>query len=257
VKHEFLDSTSGMDSPIHRLDARAKILGVLAALVICVSTPPTHFEAFGIYYMAAGLLLILSRLPAGSVFRKMLIVVPFVLLVAAFVPFLKPDAIGGGYSLGIGGATVSKSGLLVLWNTAAKAIFGISLIILLSGTTSFPKLLQGFRRLRFPDVIIMILSFTYRYIFVMTDEVMRMRIARDSRGYRGRWLWQAKTVGHMVAAFFLRSYSRAERIYVAMVSRGYDGRYAYLPESKMHGRDATFLVLFLGTMIATRIVLTP
>ena len=46
MRHEFLDSTSGMDSPVHRLDARVKIVGLLAAVVICVSTPPDYFPAF-------------------------------------------------------------------------------------------------------------------------------------------------------------------------------------------------------------------
>lgn len=256
MRHAFLDATSALDSPIHRLDARAKILGILAAVVICVSTPPQNFLAFGAYFSLAWLLVFLARLPFGLVLKRIMLVMPFVILVAAFVPFLKADAVGGGYSLGLGGATVSKSGLLILWNTTAKAVFGVMMIVLLSGTTPFPKLLLGFRRLYCPEVIIMILSFTYRYLFVLTDELMRMKTARDSRGYHGRWLWQAKTVGRMIGVFFLRSYTRAERIYIAMISRGYDGRQSYLTPGRMGGSEAAFIMLFLGAMLSARMVVT-
>lgn len=255
MKPGFLDSTSGLDSPIHRLEARAKIIAVLAAVVICVSTPPTAYAAFGAYFALAASLLALSRLPAGFVLRRLLMIVPFVLLVAAFLPFLKTDAVGGGYSLGLGGLAVSRGGLLVFWNTAAKASFGILMIVLLSGTTPFPQLLQGLRRLRCPDVVVMILSFTYRYLFVLTDEVLRLKIARDARGYRGRWLWQARTIGQMIAVFFLRSYARAERIYLAMISRGYDGRYAYLPAARLGGRDTVFAAAVIGLMLTARLAL--
>jgi len=254
LRHAFLDVTSALDSPIHRLDARAKIIGTFAAVVICVSTPPANFPAFGVYFFLAGLLVMLAKLPLGFVLKRILMVLPFVVLVAAFVPFLKEDTVGGGYSLGLGGMTVSKSGLLVLWNTTVKAVFGVTMIVLLSGTTPFPKLLQGFRRLRCPEVVIMILSFTYRYLFVLSDELMRMKIARDARGFRGRWLWQAKTIGQMIGVFFLRSYARAEKVYVAMISRGYDGRYAYLASGRMGGRDAVYLAVVVGAMMTARLV---
>ena len=255
MRHEFLDSTSSIDSPIHRLDSRAKILGMLAAVVVCVSTPPTYWVAFAVYYALAATLLFLARLPLAFVARRLAMVLPFVVLVAAFVPFLRPNAVSGGYSLGIGGLAVSRGGLIVVWNTAAKAFFGVTMIVLLTGTTPFPTLLQGLRRLHCPEIIVLLLSFTYRYLFVLVDEVMRLRMARDARGYRGRWIWQAKAVGTLIAALFLRTYERAERIYVAMVSRGYDGRFPYLPRTPLRPRDALAAGLFLACMLVARVAL--
>ena len=51
-----------------------------------------------------------------------------------------------------------------------------------------------------------------------------MRIARLSRGYDPRFLWQVKAFAVGVGALFLRAYERGERVYLAMVSRGYTGR---------------------------------
>ena len=63
-----------------------------------------------------------------------------------------------------------------------------------------------------------------RYLDVLADEARRMRIARLSRGYDPRFLWQVKAFAVGVGALFLRAFERGERVYLAMVSRGYAGR---------------------------------
>ena len=65
-----------------------------------------------------------------------------------------------------------------------------------------------------------------RYGDVITGEMRRMKIARESRGYDPRWIWQAKAVARSAGALFVRSYERGERVYLAMASRGYAGTHA-------------------------------
>ena len=67
------------------------------------------------------------------------------------------------------------------------------------------------------------MAFMIRYGDVVTDEMSRMRIARESRGGRARWLWQARATATSAGALFVRSYERGERVYLAMESRGYTG----------------------------------
>jgi cobalt/nickel transport system permease protein len=71
--------------------------------------------------------------------------------------------------------------------------------------------------------VVAICGFMIRYGDVITGEMARMRVARQSRGYDGRWIWQARAVAASAGALFIRSYERGERVYLAMVSRGYDG----------------------------------
>ncbi len=219
MKQVFLDRYSDLSSPIHRLDPRAKLVGFVALAVICVSTPPDLYAVFAAYLGLETALVLISRLPWRHVLKRMLIVLPFILVVAVFLPFFNQG--GGSYNLGP--LTVSAHGLLVLWNVAVKSTVSVLAVILLSSTTPFPELLKGMEKLRVPHLLTTILSFMYRYIFVLADEMQRMRRARDSRGWSGRWLWQAKVIGHMIAALFLRSYERGERVYAAMLARGYDG----------------------------------
>ena len=50
-----------------------------------------------------------------------------------------------------------------------------------------------------------------------------MTVARESRGYDARWIWQAKGFAASAGALFIRSYERGERVHLAMISRGFDG----------------------------------
>ncbi len=249
MQHGFLDKYANLDSPLHRLDARAKIVGFFFLIIICVSTPPRYWQAFAAYFVLLMALLAISRVPVFYVVKRMAVVLPFILVVAIFTPFFKRG--GGSYNLGP--LTVSASGLMVLWNVAAKSLVSVFSIILLSSTTSFPELLKGLERLKVPRLLVALLSFTYRYIFVLVDEVQRMRRARDSRGWRGRWLGEGKVIGHMIATLFLRSYERGERVYGAMLARGYDGHIRTLKLSTFDIYDFAFAFLLLAMPLAIRL----
>ena len=242
MRHAFLDHHSGIESPIHHLDARSKIIVFFSFILVGVSSPPTSFFLFGILTAALIGIALLARLPLGHLAKKILVILPFLLLVTLSIPFLKKDAVGGGYNLGLGGLSVSQTGLWILWNVVIKSSMGVFAIILLYSTTSFPQLMKGMERLGSPKMITVLISFMYRYSFILIDEMQRMKRARDSRCFGGKWLWQWTTIGHMVGMLFLRSFHRGERVYLAMLSRGYEGT---MPES-MAGRFGLGEMLFLS-----------
>lgn len=242
MRHAFLDHHSGIESPVHHLDARAKIIVFFTFILVGVSSPPNSFYLFGLLGLALIGITLLARLPLGHLAKKVLIVLPFLFVVTLSIPFLKKDAVGGGYNLGLGGLSVSQSGLWVLWNVIIKSSLGVFAIILLYSTTSFPKLIRGMERLGSPNIFTTLLSFMYRYSFILIDEMQRMKRARDSRCFGGRWFWQLMTIGHMVGTLFLRSFYRGERVYLAMLSRGYHGT---MPETSA-GRFGLGEIVFLS-----------
>ena len=242
--------------PLTRLDPRAKIIAMAAALVICVSTPAARYAAFGAYFTMLFAAMAVSGVSVRVLARRLLAVLPMVLLCAAFIPFLPGDAIGGGYSLGVGGLHVSRSGLLVLWNIAAKAALGVGLITLLTETTPFPLLLNGLERLRCPRIALLLLGFCHRFLFVLRDEAFRMKRAADARGFQGRWLWHAPVVGRMIGALFLRGYERGERVYLAMAARGFNGGMPAGEAAPALARaDRIFLACTLALFLACRVAL--
>jgi cobalt/nickel transport system permease protein len=254
MKHAFIDHHSGVQSPIHHLDARAKILVFFTLIVVGVSSPPNAFLLFGFLALTLISIALLAKLPLGHLAKKILVILPFLFLVTLSIPFMKKDMVGGGYNLGLGGLSVSKSGLWILWNVVIKACLGVFSIILLSSTTPFPDLIKGMERLRTPRIFTVLASFMYRYSFVLIDEIHRMKRARDSRCFGGKWFWHSKVLGHMVGSLFLRSFHRGERVYLAMLSRGYQGT---MPETSVgrFARGEWLLLTLVPVFVFLRIYL--
>jgi cobalt/nickel transport system permease protein len=71
--------------------------------------------------------------------------------------------------------------------------------------------------------MVQIASFMLRYVNVISDEMERMKIARESRGFIATGIKHWKVIATSAAALFIRSYERGERVHLAMLSRGFDG----------------------------------
>lgn len=204
------------DSPLHRLDARTKLLGTIAFVIVVVSTPPQAWWAFVGYAAILTAALAAGRVPPGFVLARWRVVLPFLAAAAVMPLLLPPDT----HVLGL---PLARSGLVVAWNVAVKASLAVCAMTLLAGSTHFADCLSALNRLRAPQVLVMIAALAHRYLQILADEAHRMRRARDARGSGGRWLWQAGVVGRMVGTLFLRSYERGERVHAAMLARGFDG----------------------------------
>ena len=224
MKHSFIDRYSDQDSLIHRLNPRTKLVATLALILAVTITPPTSWQAFALYLFLIITLILLSKVPILYVLKQSLVIIPFVLSIAVFIPFFRAGEVAGSYNIWLWQVSVTYGGIQVLWNILAKAWLSVLSLILLTSTTKMVNLLKGLEQLHTPRVIVMILSFMYRYIFVLVDEVMRLRQARDSRNFGGKPLWQIRTIGNMIGTLFIRSYERGERVYTAMLARGFNGQ---------------------------------
>jgi cobalt/nickel transport system permease protein len=249
MKHDFVDRYARLKSPVHSLDARAKAIALFALIIACVTTPATAWWPVCIYAGILAIITVAAHIPWRYVLTRVLIVLPFIVVVAVFVPFMR-----GGGMVHIGALTLPKHGLLVLWNVVSKSIISVWAIILLSNTTVFSDLMHGLERLHVPKFFTIVSAFMYRYVFIIIDEAERMKRARDSRGFSGRWLWHAKVVGHIIASLFLRSQERAERVYQAMSARGFDGTFPRWRESHFMVRDYFFMSIVVLTALAGRLV---
>ena len=248
--HGFIDRSSRLDSHVHRLDARTKILVALLFVVLEVSIPPQHLLTFVFY---AGLLLwtvALSHIPLGLVLKRALMVLPFSALVALGLPFVR-----GGETILFCGIHLSVTGLWILVGTTLKSILGVVAFILLVATTPFNRLLDGFRRLYIPLIFVDMIALTYRYLHILIDEAIRLRRAAIARGYAPKWLPQAIIVGKLVGNLFVRSYERAERVYGAMHLRGYNGQIPTSAFSPFPVHEKLVLAFMIIILITVRLLL--
>ncbi len=241
MKHSFLDKYSDGDSLIHRLDPRGKLVATLAFIAAVVLMPSVNWLAYSLYFAVIAALILLSRVPLSYILKRSLVIIPFVLLVAIFIPFFEEGEVATAANLWGWHISLTRNGLQTLAEILAKSWLSILSLVLLTSTTGFSSLLRGLEQLRTPRVMVMLLSFMYRYLFLLTDEVQRMKQARDSRSFGGKRRWQVKTVGNMIGTLFIRSYERGERVYASMVARGFDGHSRTLDSLRFSRLDAVFV----------------
>lgn len=204
----FLEPVGQRDSPLHRLDARAKLLSLGLFLLAVALTPGDHWLRHGLHLVVLAGLLGVAGVPVGFLWQRLLWLVPFFLFAAA--------------GLLLGGSPVLFAALV------AKSVLALLGIMGLLATTPFPQLLTGLRGLRFPMVPLQVLAFAYRYLLLLTEEGMRLARAYAARAGGARGFRQIRPLGRILGHFFLRTYDRSERIYQAMLARGFDGRFRAL-----------------------------
>jgi len=207
-----------VDSRVHRVPAQVKLVALFVFVLAVVSTPAAAFWAFSGYAVMLVATVVVAKLPASVVSRRLAVETPFIVF-ALLLPF-----VATGPTVSVLGVQLSESGVLGAWNVLAKGTLGVIAAILLSATTAPRDLLAGLERLRLPATLVAILSFMVRYLSVVSDDLHRMRIARESRGYAGGRAGHLKAVAGGVGALFVRSFERGERVHLAMRSRGYTGR---------------------------------
>lgn len=215
-------------TPVHRLPAHVKLVTLLGFVVVVVATPREAFWAFGVYAALLVGVAVLAKVPAPFVLRRMVVEIPFVVF-ALLLPFL-----AAGERVEVLGLSLSSEGMLAGWNILAKGTLGVVASILLAATTDARSLLLALQRLRVPPVLVEITSFMVRYADVITDEMRRMKIARESRGFEGNGRKQLGVVATSAGALFIRSYERGERVHLAMLSRGYGGSLPVLDVQQAH-----------------------
>ena len=202
---------------LHRLSPQCKIVGAFLFILIAVMTPADAYWAFGIYGVVILVLARVGGVPFGTLLKRLAIELPFIAF-ALFLPF-----IASGDKVDVLGLSLSEAGLLAAWNIVAKATIGVAVSVILASTTQMADLLRGLDRLHVPRIITGIAGFMVRYSDVITGEMRRMKVARESRGYDPRWLWQVRALASSAGTLFIRSFERGERVHLAMVSRGYNG----------------------------------
>jgi cobalt/nickel transport system permease protein len=241
LHHRTVEQLAAADSPVHRLDPRAKLVACLA-FVICASVlPPWPLWRYVPLLVLVLVALAMARLPWGFVMARTLLVLPFVGLVALFLPFTRgTDVLWTWQALGL---SVYREGIELALSILIKgglAILGVSWLVF---TTPFHRLLLAFRALGAPRVIAAVLGFLFRYLDLLADEGLRVRRARLARSPGRIRRWRGRSTEGLVGRLLLRTLDRAERVHRAMVARGYDGEVRIL--SRLHWRtsDLGFLLL--------------
>jgi len=224
LHHVMLDHFAAGQTPVHRLDPAVKTVAAMAVILATVLVGRDHFLPLVPLAAALAAYHAVGRIPLGYAAKRLLIVSPLAAAVAILFPFLESGS--AVWSLSVGGwvIQVTDAGCLRAANLLAKFFLSVWAALLLVSTTRFQDLLHAFERLRVPRLLVTQLAFMYRYLWVLSDEMMRLRMARAARdGGAGPWRLRFHSRTGLLGVLFLRTYDRAERVYWAMAARGFDG----------------------------------
>jgi cobalt/nickel transport system permease protein len=230
-------------SRLHRLDPRVKILGAFLFILVATLLPPGKWLALALLFVATLLAAHQSGLGVGFALRRSFVALPFA-LAAITLPFTVP----GAPLAHLGPLTLTVEGSVRFLSLLLKSWVSVQIAILLTVTTAFPDLLWGLRALRIPRPLISIVSFMYRYMFVLADETLRLMRARAARSgvgagkSGGSLAWRGRVAGGMVGNLTLRAFERSDRIYDAMVARGFQGEIKTLAPPQLTDLDRNVAV---------------
>ena len=206
MRHSFWDHYSSLNSPVHNIPTGLKIIFTLFLVILLTVLPGSYisFASLPILILLISMLII-SGVPVTNVIKRTLVILPLVL------PVIVLNSI------------FMEAGLKHSLILSVRSFLSIFSLILLVSVTRFSDIMKTLASWHFPRIMIMILSFMYRYFFLLTGEMEKMVRAVKMRSGGSRGLGLIRIYSQILAILFIKSYERAERVYHAMLMRGYDG----------------------------------
>ena len=216
------------NSPVHRLDAREKLLLTLL-FVISIFFIKTYF-GFMLTLAVLLIVILLARLPIMSVLksvRGILFIVVFTAVINLF--FIKE----GEVLVHSGIIMITKTGVHTTVKMVLRLVLLISGASLLSLTTTPVELADGLESLMAPLKLIkvpvrdiaMIMSIALRFIPTLFEETNKIISAQKARGASfdtGSIFARAKALLPVLIPLFVNSFRRADELAFAMDARCYN-----------------------------------
>ncbi len=242
----FSEENARKDGLLQRRDPRFKLLCFIALIIATAIS--RHWETlvglYGLTLLSAYLsqidmVFFIKRVWLGIPVFSGIVVLPSIFFVGHHDLFSFP--------IGITTVHVHSDGLRAAAIFVLRVGASVSLAILLILTTRWADILKSLRVLRVPTVFVIVLSMTYRYIFLLLHTANGMFLARKSRmvahtsGKEERW-WIVSAIGVLMQ----RSFRMSEDVYQAMLARGFQNEIRTLTDYRLRAADWLMLAVSLA-----------
>lgn len=239
----FSDAFTRIDSPIHRCDARVRIV---VAVVWSITIALSH----NVGAQLAGAVIavyvaFLARLPLKATLLRLLPLNLFIAVLSVLLPFTTPSTNANEFAQT--GALLLAIGIGIRANTI---VLSVTALVATLAVVDFGRALYA---LRVPPKLVTLLLFTVRYVAVIRTEYMALRRAMRVRCFRPRSnLHTLRTLGNLVGMLLVRGLERSARVLMAMKCRGYTGRFHVRDLKPLSVADAN---LCAGALLCLGVVL--
>jgi cobalt/nickel transport system permease protein len=243
---------------LQRRDPRVKMVGSLTAILAASVT--SSIVGLALLYAATLAAARASRVPFGFFVKRVWLGIPFfagVVVVPAI--FFVPGPRVFDLALGPAHLAPSWNGLMGAALFVSRVGVSVSLAVLLILTTPWADVLKSLRALKVPQVFVLLLSMTYRYLFLFLHTANGILLARKSRvvgratgGEQRRWI--SGTMGNLMS----RAFKMSNDVYAAMLARGFSGEVRSYSTYRLRPSDLVALdgvaLLAVAAVLAGRVL---
>lgn len=223
---------SGGRAFLQSVDPRVKLLGCISLIVAAAVS--RRLTLLGALFVAVAVVALATRIPAAQLLRAWAILFAFTAAIALPALFTTP----GGAIGSVAGLTITLQGMRSAAFLVSRVETSATLGLILVASTPWSRLIAALRSLHVPAAVVLIISMTYRYIFLLLRTAEEMFTARRSRSVGALRPAERRRMATSTAGVLLgKSMTLADGVYDAMRSRGFRGEVYLLHDFRMRARD--------------------
>lgn len=223
-----------VNSPIHKLDPRVKILSSLIYIVAVFFA--NSFSGYLFVAVFTYGVILMSKVPPKLYIKGLKPLVFIVVFTSAINLFMTEGQIAqiGSVPLKLGFLKITNEGIVMAVKMTARLIFLVAGTSVLTFTTSpivltdgIESLLSPFRKIGVPaHELAMMMSIAIRFIPTLleeTDKIMKAQASRGADFENGSIIKRIKALVPILVPLFISSFRRADELALAMECRCYRG----------------------------------
>ena len=242
----FSEDMASQPGLLQRIEPRIKLLTLLGLLVSAAFV--RHIPVLVVMYAMTLALAAASGLSMSFFIKRVWLFIPIftgIVVLPATLNLITPGTIvvplgtWFGHEVGLTSEGLHGAAIIIV-----RVAVSISLVVLLTLTTPWTRLLAALRALFVPKIFILVLGMAYRYLFHLLGTVTDMYTARTSRtvdpeaGVASGRRFVAASAG----ALFGKAHALSDEVYLAMLARGYDGNARTLKAFRIRTLDVVWVV---------------
>lgn len=230
-----LGQTSDRKIWINEINPTVKLFVTVLYLVITVSFPNNSLQTLLSMAVYPVFIYISADISFIKAVYRMRIVLPLVVLMGIFNPIFDrtPVTVLNGM--------IITSGMISGLTLIVKGFLTVFATYILVSTTSLEAICGSLKRLHFPDILVIQIMLTFRYLTVLLSEVGKVTQAYLLRAPNQKGI-HFKAWGSLVGNQLLHSFDRAQDIYQAMNLRGFNTEYFLYNRKPAKFTDFLFLL---------------
>lgn len=239
--HIDFDKYSNVKSIINSWDERYKIASLF---ILCLSISfVKQLPLLIIIFSFSIVLIILTKIPLKFFIKALKLPSFFFIIMIIALPLTS----GGDDFYFIYNVKVFKKGIQLAYQILLRGYSIIIIILVIFSSSRFDISMRALHRLKIPGILVDMILYIYRYIFLYKNRLKQMKLSLKCRGYKSRFSIRGfKVISALVANLFIKSFEQTEKVHSAMVLRGYEGEHQQIYDFNAAYKDIVkSIIIFL------------